>query len=200
MHPDDHLSLRLPANSIGFFIPSLGAGVGIRTPLGISLQAFLCDRLSLEPAYVRERIQTIFLNGRAVDRPEEAVIGENDVIALSAAMPGLAGAVLRRGGHFAAMRREISQEGSDTGAANEEGLVTLKLFNLVAREMGGRILQSGIWLTAERFGALWREMSTELILPTEIYCNDRLLDRGDAPGWSPQGEYVQLKVVLLPAA
>jgi hypothetical protein len=196
MPQDDHIALRLPASTLGFFIPVLGAGVGIRTPLGISLHAFLCDRLGIAPEYVHERIQTIFVNGRAVDQPEQVLIGRDAVIALSAAMPGLAGAVLRRGGHFAAMRREISQEGSASGSSGEQGPVTLKLFNLVAREMGARVLEHGVWLSAERFASLWREMGTQMILPAEIYCNGHLLNQDAAPGWSPQGEYVQLKVVL----
>ena len=76
------------------------------------------------------------------------------MIALSAAMPGLAGATLRKGGHFAGMRREISQCDEASCEEQHEGMVTLKLFNLVAREMGPQVLEKGVWVTGEAWRGL----------------------------------------------
>ena len=193
--PIDRIVLRLPRNALKSFIPLLGAGVGIQTPLGIRLQELLCDRLGIPQAYLQERIQTIFVNGRAVDRPEEIVIGRDAVIALSAAMPGLAGATLRRGGFFAAMRREISQRDAGTETSGGEGRITLKLFNMLAPEMGDRILQGGVWLTAQRFIEFWREKSGELLpAALQMRCNDTLVDAEQARYWVPEAASVRLEV------
>jgi len=89
-----------------------------------------------------------------------------------AAMPGLAGAVLRRSGRYAAMRRQISHEAA--GAAADERArvtVTLKLFNLIARELGPRFLARGILIASdalrdflERQGRwLWAEGDTAIV-------------------------------------
>lgn len=54
--------------------------------------------LGLPHFYVEERIQTLLLNGLAVDDPDTAVLESGARLALSAAMPGVLGATLRRGG------------------------------------------------------------------------------------------------------
>jgi hypothetical protein len=62
-------------------------------------------------------------------------------------MPGLAGATLRRGGHLAPMRAAISQNRTRSAAqGRQEGVVVLKLFNLVAKEIGPQILSAGFRL------------------------------------------------------
>jgi len=141
------LKLPLPEIELGVWMPILGGGIGIVAAPGITLKTFLCDQLSIPPDYLEDRIQTILVNSRAIDDVDQIHLNDEDVIALSAAMPGLAGATLRRGSHLSAMRHEISQE-HDTAApvVKQGGVVTLKLFNMVAREMGPRIIASGILL------------------------------------------------------
>ena len=86
----------------------------------------------------------MFLNGKAIDDLAAAVVSDGSTIALSAAMPGLAGAVLRKGGAYAAMRRQISH--ADPGGSRAGGpvSVSIKLFNLVARELGPGFLEQGV--------------------------------------------------------
>ena len=82
----------------------------------VSLGRFLTLGLGLEEAYVESRIQTILRNGLAVD--DFAVpLASGDRLALSAAMPGVAGAALRRGGRYAAMRAAITQRREDAPPA-----------------------------------------------------------------------------------
>jgi len=59
---------------------------------------------------VKEKISTIFLDGKAVDSPETALLREGSTLALSSAMPGLAGAILRRDGPYASLRSSITIE------------------------------------------------------------------------------------------
>jgi hypothetical protein len=151
MEPTDTLCIKLPKPDVERFNALFGEGVGFETRTGIPLASFLCEQLGIAPDYLDQRVQTIFVNARAVDRVEQIQIGPGDVIALSAAMPGLAGATLRKGGLLAGFRKDISHvdDTKSSGAAHKT-MVTLKLFNLVAREMGAQLLQQGVWIKGKR--------------------------------------------------
>ncbi len=69
-----------------------------------------------------------------MDNVDKAVVRDGSVLALSAAMPGLLGATMRKGGRYAAFRKDISQHGDVCGICETPGRVTVKLFNMVARE------------------------------------------------------------------
>ena len=75
-------------------------------------------------------LQTVFLDSQPVDDFDGTHIRDGSVLALSGAMPGLAGATLRRGGYYARMRGGITHEDSKPKAVRAEPcVVTLKLFN-----------------------------------------------------------------------
>lgn len=132
-----------------------GNGFRIRRPLGCSVHELLCGQLGVEPEYLERRIQTIFLNGQVVDDPQLAVVSPGSTIALSAAMPGIAGAVLRKKSRYAPMRRELSCPSPDqTLDQPVEGDVVLKLFNLLQQELGPRFLRHGIQIS----GRVLREL------------------------------------------
>jgi len=168
MKPAATLTISFDPTNMAVWAPLLGGGIGIPTPLGISLRTFLCDGLGMAGDYLDNRVQTILLNSRPVDDVQQTIVADGDVIALSAAMPGLAGATLRRGGHLAAMRAGISQKRPDgTGSTSSTGVVVLKLFNLIAREMGPLVLSREIWLRNKDFEALRRQQIVPASLKTE---------------------------------
>jgi hypothetical protein len=138
------LTLTMSGTAVSRFLPLLGEGILIKGPGGESVEDFLLKAAAVSPAYLKERVQTVFLNGKALDDFSTARVADGDSLALSAAMPGLAGAVLRRGGFYAAMRRQISHEAQTQIAAAGEISVILKLFNMVARELGPEFLKQGI--------------------------------------------------------
>lgn len=143
----DPLTLSVTPAEMKAWMPLLGSGIGLSVTPGITLQEFLCEQLGIDADYLDRRVQTILVNHRAVDDADQIHIGDGDIIALSAAMPGLAGATLRRGGHLSAMRGEISHgRQSQPGTQPQTGVVTLKLFNLVAKEIAPIILAGKIWL------------------------------------------------------
>ena len=147
MQPAATLTLPPMESNLPAWTTLLGGGVGITTSLGITLRKLLCDRLAIPPTYLEQRIQTILLNSHPVDDLDGILIAEGDTIALSAAMPGLAGATLRRGGHLAPMRASISRIPTQQApGARQSGLIILKLFNLVAKEIGPQILSGEIWI------------------------------------------------------
>jgi hypothetical protein len=142
------LELTVPGTAVSRFFPILGQGILVKGPGGETVEDFLQKTAGVSPVYLKDRVQTVFLNGKALDDFKSATVGDGGILALSAAMPGLAGAVLRRGGFYAAMRRQISHDAGGPAAAGREITVTLKLFNLVARDLGPGLLERGILIPA----------------------------------------------------
>lgn len=110
------------------------------------MNSLLCEQLGLGPEYVERRIKTLLLDGKPVDDINSAIIRDGSTLALSAAMPGLAGAVLRRGGYYASMRSTISHREETEAERPHDGTVSLKLFNILLREIGPAFLEKGIWV------------------------------------------------------
>ena len=88
---------------------------------------------------------------------------DGSAVALSAAMPGLVGATLRKKGQLNVLRRSISsRDGTGEGREAGPGRVTVKLFNRVCDELGRDVPHRGILLPsgdfqdflAERWGAI----------------------------------------------
>lgn len=124
---------------------------GVLLPLAAStgLCSFLQDRLELAPDFVAQRLATVFLNSRPVDDLEQAILRPGDTLALSAAMPGLVGATLRRRGLIAAFRSTISHRpGDPSPAASGRSFLRLKLFNLILEAVGPALLAQGVFLPA----------------------------------------------------
>jgi hypothetical protein len=145
------------------FLQLLQKGVKVKARVGSTVLSFLCDDLGLSPEYVDKRIQTLFLNGKAIDKPDASLLKEDSTLALSAAMPGLLGATLRKGSYYAKMRSEISYQEQSTGVTVHEGFVLLKLFNLLPAEIGPAVLARGIWLKGEELNRFLKELPDELV-------------------------------------
>lgn len=153
-----HQTIELPAGGMARLRPLFQQGIQVRVMDGTSLSEFLVDGLGVEPEYVRTRITTVFLDGSVVDDMDTARLHEGSILALSAAMPGLVGATMRKGGYYAAMRGDITLE-AEQGATQAFGQlvqVRVKLFNLLIEEIGPLLLESGFALApteaAEFFG------------------------------------------------
>jgi hypothetical protein len=145
-----HIALTMSADAGSRFLPMLGEGIFLKGPGGQTVEGFLVDTAGIPLAYLKERVQTVFLDGRALDDFSTARVADGTILALSAAMPGLAGAVLRRGGFYAPMRRQISHDSQTLSTAGGAVLVTLKLFNMIARELGPAFLQAGVLVPGAR--------------------------------------------------
>jgi hypothetical protein len=144
------------------FLQLLQNGVKVKARVGSTVLSFLCDDLGISAEYVEKRIQTLFLNGKAIDNPDTALLKEDSTLALSAAMPGLLGATLRKGSYYAKMRGEISYQEQSTGVTVHEGFVVLKLFNLLPSEIGPSVLTRGIWMKGEDLKQLLKELRDEV--------------------------------------
>jgi hypothetical protein len=143
------LSLSLTSHHTAALFQILQRGFRLRVRVGSSVRSVLCDQLGLDPTYLEERVQTVFLNGKAVDNLDASIIEEGSTVALSSAMPGMVGATFRRGGYYSAMRSQITYREGTKSSQNEEGMFTLKLFNLLMHEVGPHLLSQGVLITTE---------------------------------------------------
>lgn len=165
------------------FFPLFGEGIRIEGPGGASLSEFLAQAAGFDPDYLALRVQTVFLNGHPVDDLSRAEVREGDRIALSAALPGLAGAVLRRGSALAAMRRAITWKEAE-GGKEGAGLIaaTLLLYNLVASERGPDLLARGVRIPGATLAAFLERVFPRGVPPGEkVRINGR--PAGADPWW-----------------
>lgn len=143
-----HLSLTVKSNLVPVFFQLLGHGFRYPVNVGCSIKDLLCDQLGIHQDYLTDRIQTIFLNSKVVDNADTTTIEAGARLALSGPMPGLVGAILRSGGYYAAMRSQISHEENKVAANKLSATITIKVLNIVAKELGPIFLQRGIHLNA----------------------------------------------------
>jgi hypothetical protein len=147
--PGGHLSLQVDPKLIPLFFQLLGQGFRVNIQTGATVKDLLCKQLGIHEDYLAQRIQTIFLNAKVVDDIDSARVAEESTLALSGAMPGLVGAILRSGGYYAAMRNQLSHVQSESSSQTQSAKITLKLMNIVAKELGPIFLQKGIRLKGQ---------------------------------------------------
>ncbi len=166
------VSIRLPGRLFPVFHPLLYSGVEMPIPANCSVKEFLCRQLNLELVYIENRIQTIFLNGRAVDDLEQAMVTAGSTLALSAAMPGLVGACFRRSGTYSLFRSNVTFQEGLPPKTDDQGRVTVKLFNLIAGEAGPAILEKGVYLPAQTLLERVQTLSPRVAPDLEFHLND----------------------------
>lgn len=150
----DTVTLDLPRDRISLFFPMLQRGVEVVAQLGRPLKDFLCLQLGIDDEYVTGRITTIFLDNHPVDDLHKTLIREGSRLTLSGAMPGLVGATMRRSGFYAAFRQGISHAETGREFAAGEGVIRLKLFNLLLPELTPLVLSRGILLERSQLESL----------------------------------------------
>jgi hypothetical protein len=146
------LRLAVVRDALPLFTTVLQSGIEIKTAHGQTLANFLNNFPGFTAGYLADTVQTIFLNGTAVDDLALPLTGKNPVLALSAAMPGLAGAIFRRNSFHSALRTETKSLQSDE-KRQKSITVTLKLFNSIARDRGEYFLQGGFCMRADLLAA-----------------------------------------------
>jgi len=148
----DHVHLTWDSNEGEDFIELVQRGFQMRVRIGMSIRDVVCRQLGVTDEYLDGRISTIFLDGSPVDDVDTATIKDGSYLALSAAMPGLVGATMRKAGYYAQMRQGITYVPDEHGPSDlQAGFFTVKLFNMVAPELGPLFLAHGIWIDREGF-------------------------------------------------
>jgi len=157
-----------------FFL--LQQGVMLRTRVGCRIQVFPSEEIGAGEGTI-DKIQSIFLDGRPVDDLSAATIKDGSVLALSAAMPGLVGATLRRGGIFSSFRNTITYHEDSVHCDSGKGFVQIKLFNLLMDELGPCLLKKGVYVRSSTLITFLSEQSPDFWQG----CRRALLD-GNAVG------------------
>jgi hypothetical protein len=143
------LHLTVVTDQLLLFTTLLQSGIEIQTSAGTDIGSFLGDLQGFTPEYLASSVETIFLNGTPVDNLQQPISGEEPVLAISAAMPGLAGAIFRKNSIHSALRSDTESLESFRNSTTLS--VTLKLFNSIAKERGEELLHSGIHIKTTKF-------------------------------------------------
>ncbi len=159
--PAAHLVLDVERDNIPAFFPLLQHGFMVNAQAGRSLKRMLCDQFNISSDYVDNRISTIFIDGKPVDDTDSAIIKDGSRIALSAAMPGLAGATFRKGGYLASFRETITYQEEDKVESYREGVVLLKLFNLLIKELGPTFLAQGVLIKKDDLEKFFKDQTDD---------------------------------------
>jgi len=144
------------------FFQVLQNGLVIQADVGCDLEQFLCTLFSLPIETIEQRAQILFLDGKAVDDMKSAVVSDGSSLALSSAMPGLAGTALRRGGHLARLRSGITHRGEEATTSPGRGSVTIRFFNLLIAELGLPLLSEGVCVRGVDLAHVLRDLAKAL--------------------------------------
>jgi hypothetical protein len=175
--PYPHLVFIVARPLVSNFFLLLQQGVMIRTRIGCSVEVFLREEIKAAPGTI-EKIQSIVLDGKPVDDIRTVTLHDGSTLALSAAMPGLVGATLRRGGAYSSFRSAITHHETGNACMPGEGWVHIKIFNLLMAELGPGILRKGVLLgTADLLGLL-AERAPEFRQGCSVTLNNRSIDVG----------------------
>ncbi len=127
------------------FFLLLQQGVEIRRRVGLNVDLFLRQEIGATTETI-DKIQSIILDGKPVDDIGSSLLQDGSTLALSAALPGLVGATLRRGGAYSSFRSAITYHETGKAITLEEGWVCVKIFNLLMAELGPDLLRKGVLL------------------------------------------------------
>lgn len=164
-HALPSLILSLPTQPLTGFASLLQHGILFPVQQPLSLVPFLLSLPGFTADYVEKTVQTIFINGVPADSLERELVAGTRV-ALSAAMPGLAGAIFRRQGVHGSLRSR-PQEKIDPVAA-PGGYCTLKLFNSIAYDRIGELLVQGILIEAKAWHQFAKMHAAQLQPPCTL--------------------------------
>ncbi|MFO8088555.1 MAG: hypothetical protein R6U13_01850 [Desulfatiglandaceae bacterium] len=176
-----------------YFISFFQSGFYLKGKVNISVKKFLVEQTQIDPEYLEKRIQTVFLDGKAVDGLDSAIVRDGSILTLSAAMPGLLGATMRVGSHYASLRSQISHHSDKAEVKPGEGRVFLKLFNLLIRELGPGLLRRGVWIAGWRLDEFFKDKTGEFWSKCEKI---RLNGRPVKPEFINNGSWAEESVLL----
>ena len=142
------ISLAVAGESLDKFTTLLQSGIFIHVHQGETIGGLLSSLPGFSEEYITTRIQTIFVDGLPADDLAQEFVKKETVLAVSAAMPGVAGAIFRKGGIHAALRTGTARQTTSTSVQTIL-TVRLKLFNVIAKERGKELLTRGCFIQAD---------------------------------------------------
>jgi len=141
------LQMSMQSTFVQRLVTVLQSGFFCSAVQGETIFAFLRSLPGFTVDYIENRLQTVFLNGDSVDDMGLAFSEDEAILALSAAMPGLAGSLFRKGSPLTILRKTAVQK--QYASSESPVAVQVKLFNVIAVEKGRTLLASGVLLNCE---------------------------------------------------
>lgn len=191
--PQTAVTLYVLPETLHLFTTVLQSGIEIKTNTGVDMIAFLCQVPGFNLDYISSTVETIFLNGNPVDDLTLPVTGDAPVLALSAAMPGLAGAIFRKNSIHSALRTQTIVQETSTDKSRAI-TVTLKLFNSIAKERGAYLLETGITIRASKVLTFLRQRTGLCDYITDINLNNEVVNVATLLGNLSEYQTIYLKV------
>lgn len=139
------VSMQMPRQRWNSLNSLLHQGFYVFVSSGLSLHEIMVREFKIPEDYIQDRIQTVFMDCCPVDDLQHAYPGPGSSLALSIAMPGLAGATMRKGGYYALLRNSISHEPDNLKQAAASIPLQIKLFNFLAGELAEYFLGRGVF-------------------------------------------------------
>ncbi len=166
-----------------FFSTLLQAGIYLQVAPQTPLDDFLCNYAGFSRQYIEKEVQTIFINGQAVDDLKTPLYGQSPVVAISAAMPGLAGAIFRKNSAHASLRTVYDKDQPEIRTIKKNTVVniTLKLFNTILRDKGAAMLQAGVEISSSALLYFIQKrpevmkMVRKIVMDRQIFNSEELL-------------------------
>ena len=131
------------------FFPLFRKGIQVEIENGLSLAELFREQWEIPAEYIQQRISSVFLDFHPVDDLENTRVADGMVLALSSAMPGLVGAVMRRGLSLSSLRQSITYSEKTFFTSHHNGIITVKLFNLLVEELSVIFFRMGFRVTIE---------------------------------------------------
>lgn len=142
------LNMVLPPKAVKGFASLLQHGILFPAEQPVALVPFLLSLPGFTAPYIETTVQTIFIDGVAADSLDRELVN-GSTLALSAAMPGLAGAIFRRQGVHGSLRSQPGAKANSSPSNN--GFITLKLFNSIAADRVLDLIPTGVLVTGKAF-------------------------------------------------
>jgi hypothetical protein len=142
------VSLTVDTDALAKFTTLLQGGFFLDVPQKTRISEILVSLPGFTQEYITKRVQTIFLGGLPADDVDQQLVGLDAVLAISAAMPGLAGAIFRKNGIHASLRTTAEKVPLKSPRTDAPIRIRLKLFNMIAVEKGEEILNNGCMISA----------------------------------------------------
>lgn len=191
--PSSAATLRVTPDSHHLFTTLLQSGVEVKSSNLMEMGAFLCQLPGFTPEYISNTVETIFLNGTPVDDLSQPFSGDNPTLALSAAMPGLAGAIFRKNSIHSALRTQTDTDKRLSKSAKSI-VVTLKLFNTIAKGPGTDLLINGVSISSANVLNFFKRRSGLCDYITDIELGNEKITYMDFLHKIPQFQKIHLKV------
>jgi hypothetical protein len=181
--PTTSLTFIVSPEALKGFSRILQQGFFAKVTTGSTLEEVLIEQLGIEGEYIEKRISTIFLDGHPVDDLHGTLVHDGSVLSLSAAMPGLVGATMRRKGAYASFRSAIAYHEKEGADVRHEGLIEVRLFNLLMVELGPHFFKRGIYVRSDDLADLISPIMADLRSGCRlILLNDRSVPGDAVPG------------------